>query len=525
MNNISQLENSANKVNKIYGDLSYYDVYGGSVMLFFVLMIILFLVYSYTTVMKSVQPIKDNWLQERCNPKVIPFAGLINKPEGSSTIQFTQDNFNYCMQNVLTSITGFALEPLTFVTNGLNSLYQEITSSLNSMRVIISNIRTNIAKIAQEILGRVLNIMTPIQMILISFIDLIGKIKGIFAAAIYTSLGTYYTLKSLMGAILQFIVMLLMILAGLIVGLWIIPFTWPAAISGTAVFLSVSIPLLIIMVFMNQVLHVDINSPIPAIPAPGHCFDGDTLLLMKDGTHKPMKNIVVGDVLSKDGIVTSKLRLDSKNVDMYKLGNIIVSGGHRVYYENRWIFVREHPDVICIKNYENEYIYCINTNSKKIQIDLYEFLDWDELYGRELTNLLNRVKCDSPSAIHSYYNGGFYSNVMVEMNNGKRKEINKIKIGDLLKGGSKVIGLVQILGKNLGQNKDSFRKDGINVYPIFFYKDSNLEKYIGEKKWADNNGQDLYHLLTDKKSFYIVDEKYYDFNSCIDLYLKHIQIK
>ena len=362
-------------------------------------------------------------------------------------------------------------------------------------------------------------------MILISFIDLIGKIKGIFAAAIYTSLGTYYTLKSLMGAILQFIVMLLMILAGLIVGLWIIPFTWPAAISGTAVFLSVSIPLLIIMVFMNQVLHVDINSPIPAIPAPGHCFDGDTLLLMKDGTHKPIKNIVVGDVLSKDGIVTSKLRLDSKNVDMYKLGNIIVSGGHRVYYENRWIFVREHPDVICIKNYENEYIYCINTNSKKIQIDLYEFLDWDELYGRELTNLLNRVKCDSPSAIHSYYNGGFYSNVMVEMNNGKRKEINKIKIGDLLKGGSKVIGLVQILGKNLGQNKDSLRKDGINVYPIFFYKDRNLEKYIGEKKWADNNGQDLYHLLTDKKSFYIVDEKYYDFNSCIDLYLKHIQIK
>jgi hypothetical protein len=523
MNNISQLENSADKVNKIYGDLSYYDVYGGSVMLFFVLMILLFLVYSYTIVMKNVQPIKDNWLQERCNPKVIPFAGLINKPEGVSTVQYTQDNFNYCMQNVLTSITGFALEPLTFVTDGLNSLYQEITSSLNSMRVIVSNIRTNIAKIAQEILGRVLNIMTPIQMILISFIDLIGKIKGIFAAAIYTSLGTYYTLKSLMGAILQFIVMLLMILAGLIVGLWIIPFTWPAAISGTAVFLSVSIPLLIIMVFMNQVLHVDINSPIPAIPSPGHCFDGNTLMLMKDGTYKTIENIVVGDVLCNDVVVTVKLKLDSKNVDMYKLGDIIVSGTHRVYYVDTWILVKDHPDIKPIRNYDKEYIYCVNTNSKKIKIDSYDFLDWDELYGTELVNLLNRAQSESPSAIHSYYNGGFYPNAMVEMIDGKRKEINKIKMGDILRGGSKVIGLVQIWGKNLGQNKDSLRKEGINVYPIFFFKDSNLEKYIGEKKWEENYDKELYHLLTDKKSFYIVDEKYYDFNSCIDLYLKHLK--
>ena len=163
------IKNSADKINKIYGDLNYYDVYGGSVIIFIILMIAMFLVFAYTTTMKNLQPIKDNWAVERCNPKVIPFAGFINKPDGASTIQYTQDNFNYCMQNILTSITGYAVEPLTYITSNLTSMYGDIANTLNSIRTVISNVRTNMAKIAQEIFGRLLNIMTPIQVILISF--------------------------------------------------------------------------------------------------------------------------------------------------------------------------------------------------------------------------------------------------------------------------------------------------------------------------------------------------------------------
>ena len=188
------IKNSADKINKLYGDLNYYDVYGGSVIIFIILIIIMLLVFAYTTIMKNLQPIKDNWAVERCNPKVIPFAGLINKPEGASTIQYTQDNFNYCMQNILTSITGYAVEPLTYITSNLTSMYGDIANTLNSIRTVISNVRTNMAKIAEEIFGRLLNIMTPIQVILISFNDFMQKVMGIMTAGLYTSLGTYYTL-------------------------------------------------------------------------------------------------------------------------------------------------------------------------------------------------------------------------------------------------------------------------------------------------------------------------------------------
>lgn len=533
MDNIS-LKNSADKINKLYNDLNYYDVYGGSVIIFIILIIILLLVYSYISTMKNIQPIKDNWAVERCNPKVIPFAGFINKPENSTIIEYTEENFNYCMQNILTSITGTALEPITFITAGITSLYNEIADTLNSIRVIISNVRTNIQKIAEEILGRILNIMTPIQSILISFVDTMEKIKGIFAAGIYTSLGTYYALQSLLGAILQFVVMILIILAGLIVGLWILPFTWPVAMTSTAVFLSISIPLLIILIFMKDVLHINVNSPIPDLPQPGHCFDKNVLILMNNGIYKSIEEIEVGDELVNNNIITSKLKLDATNVEMYYLGNIVVSGSHRVIYNGEWVFVKDHPERKTIVTYNEPIIYCLNTSLKKIEINDFVFCDWDEVFDNEIDELLTPFKSKSTKDIHKYYDGGFYYNTKIDLDNEKDCWISNLKIGSILKNGTKVLGLVEIYNDNLEQNKVLNNLCGINIYPIFSNQTNILEKNNDEttkmmKISKSNplyfNSKKLYHLITNKNSFYVENVKYYHYNSCIELFLEKYKRK
>lgn len=508
------IKESSEKVNKLYGDLNYYDVYGGSVIMFFILIIILLLVFSYTTIMKNMQPIKDNWAVERCNPKVIPFAGFINKPDGVSSIQYTQDNFNYCMQNILTSITGYALEPLTYTTANLTSLYGEIANTLNSIRTVISNVRTSIEKIAEEIYGRLLNIMTPIQVILISFNDMMKKTMGILSAGLYTSLGTYYTLKSLMGAILQLVVIILMILAGLIAGLWIVPFTWPAAITGTTIFLSVSIPLIIIMAFMNQVLHVNINSPIPAVPGPSHCFDKKTLLMMNNGSLKTIEEITVGEKLANNNVVTAKLKLDANREEMFQLGEVLVSGTHRVKHRANWIFAKDHPASMEVLSYSEPYIYCINTSLKTICVGAFEFSDWDEAFDVERKQLLEHFGSDATEDIHKYYDGGFYSDVKVFLENGEKREISNLEIGAVLKGGSKVIGLVEVLGKNLGGISGTH---GINLQTVFINELADLEK---DSDFNSNEENNLYHLITDKKYFYVDDVKYFHYNSQIELFLE-----
>jgi hypothetical protein len=118
-------------------------------------------------------------------------------------------------------------------------------------------------------------------------------------------------------------------------GFWIVPFTWPLAITMTTIFVSVSIPLAIMLVFMTEVLQVNIDLQMPAVPSkPNMCFDSNTLLKMADGSSKKIINICVGDILEKNNMVTAKLVLDATNVQMYNLHNVIVSGCHPVKYDS-----------------------------------------------------------------------------------------------------------------------------------------------------------------------------------------------
>jgi hypothetical protein len=202
---------SSNKIHEMYKDLSYFDQYGTSVFIFIILIVVLFCIASYFYVLKNIQPIKDDWVNQRCKPTVMPFAGIINPPEGTTASDFTNQNFSYCMQNILTAITGFAVEPITYATSMLTSIYNELAQAINTIKTMMSSIRTNISSISQEIMGRILNITTPLIQIIISIVDSLNKTIGILTAGLYTSLGTYYTLKSLMGAILQFVIIILIL--------------------------------------------------------------------------------------------------------------------------------------------------------------------------------------------------------------------------------------------------------------------------------------------------------------------------
>jgi hypothetical protein len=145
----------------VYDNLNYFDQYGSSVVLFILITISLFILCSYCFVMINVEPIKEDWINQRCKPSIIPFAGLINAPEGMSSSDFTKENFDYCTQNIVKGVTGTAVQPLTFVTTILNTLFDNIKNSLNGIREMINKIRLQIKAIAQEIMGRIINITIP----------------------------------------------------------------------------------------------------------------------------------------------------------------------------------------------------------------------------------------------------------------------------------------------------------------------------------------------------------------------------
>ena len=170
-----------------------------------------FIVFSYCKVMQTKEVIADDWINQRCKPQNMIFAGLITHPEGTTPFQYTSDNFQYCVQDILKNITGYALEPIHFMIDALMKIFTDLLNAIQQIREIINRLRNNMKVFAQDILSRILNVMIPIQKMFIALMDTFQKIQGIMTGGLYTMLGTYYTLQALMGAILELIIKMLIL--------------------------------------------------------------------------------------------------------------------------------------------------------------------------------------------------------------------------------------------------------------------------------------------------------------------------
>ena len=515
-------------IKKMYDKLTYFDQYGLTLGIFIVITFALLIFISYCYVKIHAQPIIDDWPNQKCKPNILPFAGFITHPEGISAIDYTAQNFTDCTQNILSSITGTALEPLTFVVNIFKNMVAEIMEVIQFIRAMFDKIRNMFQEISQEIMGRILNFMIPLQQIIISFKDLLGKVQGAMTAGLFTLLGSYYALKSLLGAIAEFIIVILITLAVLIAIFWIIPFTWGFAISNTVIFIAIAIPMIIILAFLLDVLNVQPDLSIPQVK----CFDEKTLIDMNDGTKKIISEIKNGDLLADNNEVTSIIKVQTNGSILYNLNNIIVSDSHIVNYNNKWIPVSKHPEAIKIHYYIKPYLYCLNTSNKIISINNTIFTDWDEIYENDIINIkLNGFfPIKKLNDIHTFLDSGFEGKTLIKTKNGIYKQIKDIEIGDTLYNEEKVYGIVKINGNNLHHQfkynlgKNLVFEGGPNLIicdrKLNYITSLTLEnKY---KKLLDSNHNELYHLLTNTKTFCINNIRFYDYNAAIDIFLKKI---
>lgn len=521
----NNIKKGLNDIENIYKNLTYFDQYGGSVLSLFLITIIVFLLCVYCYAKTNIKPIIDDWPNQRCKPYYMPFAGFITKPANVSATDYTLENFNYCSQNILSSITGYMLEPLTFVTGVLNSVVSQLSGDINSARGMFYKIRTLGQTITQEVMGRILNIMVPLQQIIISVRDMIGKIQGILTAALFTLLGTYYSLQALMGSIAELIIKILIGMAIMIYIFYLIPFTFGIATSMSAIFVSIAIPLAIMLVFMVDVLHVNPNLSIPELKFPSlKCFDKDTLILMKDGKNKKIEEISVGDILYYDGMVTGKMKVDTNGSIMYSLHNIIVSDTHLVHFKGNWIRVCEHPEAKKMLQYKEPYLYCLNTSSKTIYINNTLFSDWDELVGDDFFKIIRNTEFTkiNSSEIHQFLDSGFVGNTVIKLQNNTIKQLQNIEVGDILSNGETVYGIIEIDGKNLKQyeyilGKDIFIRGAANLRPV----NNNLKnRLIKQEQILGKTENKLYHLVTNTKTFSINEINIYDYNKTIDSLLE-----
>jgi hypothetical protein len=532
---------------QIYNSLTYSDTYGSSVILFICITLLVVAIVSYFAIRINIEPIKSDWVNQQCKPHIIPFAGIIQKEENESVGDATKRNFNFCSQSILTETTGHLLSPLTFITNSLTYMAEKIRNAINSIRKMIANVRDSTQNIAEELMGRLMNMMIPLQQIIISMRDMMGKIQGSIAASLFTMLGAYMTLKSLLGAIAEFIVTILIAFAVLIAGLWAVPFTWGFAAANTAIFIAISIPMAIILSFMKNTMQIDMNLSIPSV-----CFDENTLIrrnckseytfcyncvdehnngckfrnsCMNGKQMVPIQHLNPGDLLSDaqhcdQNYVTAVMKLKSPDKKMYRLNGTLVTGDHLVWFKNKLQTVSSHPYAVHVPNYSKDYVYCLNTSDKSVNVRGTWFADWDGLTENEFEQLQNICLQNNihstryQNQFHECFDGGFFGDTVVIMHDGELKKINQIDVGDVLEDNINVYGIVRVWTDRLKTPASEYgynikwleRNQVVNTNPINTPpRNTSLE-----------NATIIYHLLTNKSKFKVNGHYVMDYNAYID---------
>ena len=546
----SDIKSDINSViNNLYAKAGYMDKYGTDVWAAVILCIIFLIVIFYLSFFNGLEVIRSDWDNRKCDPSVLLFAGYINKPTNQSNLEYTAENFSYCVNSMLEKVTAVMFQPLYFLLNSITLIFNGMVESVQQLRKLLLYLREQFDSIAGVMFVGLSNITVPFINMMVKIKDSLGKINGILTSALYTLFGSYMAMQSLFLVIIDLIILILIIICCMIIA-WIaivyyLPFClgcwgFPFLALTTLVFIAILIPVIWFKIMMDRIMALST----PKTPRTPTCFVGDTLVELNNGLKKEIREIAVGDILKHEIKVTSTLKLSGEEQHLYKLNGVVVTGEHRVFHQElKWIKVKAHPAAIYLPEQHEAFVYCLNTDKKAFIINETVFSDWDDI-DNEVVADLNQycVKKGylpenfSNADIHNYLNNGLHPATKIKLQDGVdvdgvefygvEVEIANIQVNDVLCNGETVKGVIKIDAHDLYIYEHEF----VDIYNItrqlccsknIVIEDNVLGKINLMEAKANKEKQVpyLYHLLTDTGYFTVNNIQIHDYNFGIDAYL------
>jgi len=307
------------------------------------------------------------------------------------------ENFNYCVKNILAGQMGEFTGPFGTILTSLIKTSMGFLQNLNSLRVMLATLVGGVTKIFQELTDRIKLMMSQIKTTSLRMQTLMKRVFAVFYAVIYMGLSAVQTGKNF---------------------------------TETFIFQ-----------FMDT-----------------FCFDGSTLIHVKEKGLVPIRDIQLGDILENGARVISVYRFMADGQPMVRFpGDILVSGNH--YIQENGIFVRadKHSDAIKAPNWNGgteNLLYCLDTDTHTIPVGNYIFSDYDETNESDSATMEwieQTVNGEKPTKqeIHKitrdydwFYQPCCDPSTPVVMKNGPYKQMKDVQIGDILTTG-RVTGIVK----------------------------------------------------------------------------------
>lgn len=129
-----------------------------------------------TVLMSRMDEIKQNWVQYRCNPVYMPFAGFVGvDPVG---------NFTRCTMKSFQDYAGFIMDPIQQLFGTFIAMFSSIAESLQNMRAMFNGVRTGFLAIVTQIYGKLANTMSMMQYLMVRIRTVMMRIMAMFAAMV-----------------------------------------------------------------------------------------------------------------------------------------------------------------------------------------------------------------------------------------------------------------------------------------------------------------------------------------------------
>ena len=217
---------------------------------------------------------------------------------------------------------------------------------------------------------------------------------------------------------------------------------------------------------------------------------------------------------------------------MYNYKGIIVSGTHYVYEDNDVKKVKDSNNSVSHNDYTEKEIYCITTESKKIQIGKVTFADYDDLTPHDCDYLKEWIHDKTGDAnlknydIHKNINGGLVD-TKIKLQNGSSKWLSNVSIGDVLIDNIRVLGVVKILPRDMKIKTIKVDNQGITGGSNIQIMDKHKQICINimdKKVPISYTDKPLYHLITDRAGYYLQDLYIGDYSIGMSLFFKEDQL-
>jgi hypothetical protein len=322
--------------------------------------------------------VMNNWSTRRCEVAIMTMGSYFKpKDDPRTPSQFAKDNFSFCMDSLVKSVTSQVMTPLGAVFSKQAGSASIVSQTMNAIRVILKKIYDAFMDYISEFLRKYNNVAQQVRTVTLHLKAAFGRVNAMMMSMVYIGLTMIRGMMNTIDFVFKVVLIILAIMVAIIILLWFILFPF--------------IPLVLSVIGAIVAVAAGSMAATAASYKDTFCFAPETIVIMKDGNEKPISKIELGDVLLNNTVVDSIMKLSGKEVPLWNLNGIYVTGTHLVKKstEDGWHPVKEDPRAIKT-SYIEGYVYCLNTSTHDIPIKASSgktifFRDWEELDDTDTT--------------------------------------------------------------------------------------------------------------------------------------------